>query len=170
MNFLDSSQAMDYALNRDRMRLKELSPIASFLLLVVVPIFALAAPREKAMVPSVCPLAMAAETKAEMARYSLKAYGNCDATNVVKGLLFTPKPVGMNALPMVVYIPGNGEIGDVARQFRQRAIFDRITSGGYRVRHGYHSKLPHYREFMIYDSCLRRSFPPASGLSARRNR
>ena len=47
MNFLDSLQAMDYALNRDRMRLKELSPIASFLLLVVVPIFALAASREK---------------------------------------------------------------------------------------------------------------------------
>ena len=129
-----------------------------------------AAPRAKIVMLPVRPLAVAEETKAEMARYSLKAYGNCDATNVVKGLLFTPKPVGMNALPMVVYIPGNGEIGDVARQFRQRAIFDRITSGGYRVRHGYHSKLPHYREFMIYDSCLRRSFPPASGLSARRNR
>ena len=129
-----------------------------------------AAPRAKIVMLPVRPLAVAEETKAEMARYSLKAYGNCDATNVVKGLLFTPKPVGMNALPMVVYIPGNGEIGDVARQFRQRAIFDRITSGGYRVRHGYHSKLPHYREFMIYDSCLRCSFPPASGLSARRNR
>ena len=52
---------MDYALNRDRMRLKELSPIASFLLLVVVPIFALAAPREKCAAPSVRPLAVAAE-------------------------------------------------------------------------------------------------------------
>ena len=81
---------MDYALNRDRMRLKELSPIASFLLLVVVPIFALAAPREKAMAPSVRPLAVVAETKAEMARYSLKAYENRDQTNAVKGLHHLP--------------------------------------------------------------------------------
>lgn len=135
MNFWDSSQAMDYALNRDRMRLKELSPRASILLLVVVPIFALAAPREKAMVPSVRPLVVAAETKAEMARYSLKAYENRDQTNAVKGLLFTPKPVGMNALPVVVYIPGNGEIGDIARQFRQRAIFDRVTSAEFQEKY-----------------------------------
>ena len=47
MNFLDSSQVMDYALNRDRMRLKELSPIASILLPVVVPISVFAASREK---------------------------------------------------------------------------------------------------------------------------
>lgn len=126
---------MDYALNRDRMRLKELSPIASFLLLVVVPIFALAAPREKAMAPSVRPLAVVAETKAEMARYSLKAYENRDQTNAVKGLLFTPKPVGLNALPMIVYIPGNGEIGNVARQFRQRAIFDRVTSAEFQEKY-----------------------------------
>lgn len=78
MNFLDSSQAIEYVLNRDRMRLKELSPRASILLLVVVPIFALAAPREKAMAPSVRPLVVAAETKVEMARYSLKAYENRD--------------------------------------------------------------------------------------------
>jgi predicted peptidase len=126
---------MDYALNRDRMRLKELSPIASFLLLVVVPIFALASPRDKAAAPSVRPLSVAAEAKAEMARYSLKAYENRDATNVVKGLLFTPKPVGMNALPMVVYIPGKGEIGEIEGHFRQRAIFDRVTSAEFQEKY-----------------------------------
>lgn len=81
------------------------------------------------------PFAASAEARADMAWYSLKAYGNRDATNVVKGLLFTPKPVGMNALPMIVYIPGNGEIGDVARQFRQRAIFDRVTSAEFQEKY-----------------------------------
>ena len=81
------------------------------------------------------PLPAPTEARADMARYSLKAYGNRDATNVVKGLLFTPKPVGMNALPMIVYIPGNGEIGDVARQFRQRAIFDRVTSAEFQEKY-----------------------------------
>ena len=94
-----------------------------------------AAAREKAAPPTVRPLAVAVETKAEMARYSLKSYENCDQTNVVKGLLFTPKPVGMNALPVVVYIPGRGEIGDVALQFRQRAIFDRVTSAAFQEKY-----------------------------------
>jgi len=96
---------------------------------------AFAAPREKAGMPSVRPLAVVEETKAEMARYSLKAYGNRDATNVVKGLLFTPKPVGMNALPMVVYIPGKGEIGEIEGHFRQRAIFDRMTSAEFQEKY-----------------------------------
>lgn len=81
------------------------------------------------------PLPAPTEARADMARYSLKAYGNRDATNVVKGLLFTPKAVGMNALPMIVYIPGNGEIEDVARQFRQRAIFDRVTSAEFQEKY-----------------------------------
>ena len=47
MNFLDSSQRMGDGVNRDRMRLKELSSIASILLPVVVPISVFAASREK---------------------------------------------------------------------------------------------------------------------------
>ena len=81
------------------------------------------------------PLPAPTEAWADMARYSLKAYENRDQTNAVKGLLFTPKPVGMNAFPMIVYIPGNGEIGDVARQFRQRAIFDRVTSAEFQEKY-----------------------------------
>ena len=94
-----------------------------------------AAPREKVVAPFIRPLAVSAKTKAEMARCSLRAYENCDPTNVVQALLFTPKPVGMNPLPMVVYIPGNGEIGDIARQFRQRAIFDRVTSAAFQEKY-----------------------------------
>ena len=115
--------------------MRKLLPLVSFVFTVAVSLSVFAAPREKAMALSVRPLAVAEETKADMARYSLKAYGNCDATNVVKGLLFTPKPVGMNELPMIVYIPGNGEIGDVARQFRQRAIFDCVTSAEFQEKY-----------------------------------
>ena len=69
------------------------------LMLAALSLSAFAAPRENAAAPVVRPLAVA-ETEAEMARYSLKAYGNRDATNVVKGLLFTPKPVGMKNLDL----------------------------------------------------------------------
>ena len=105
----------------------------SFAVTLLAPAFA--APREKSAVSSVRSLAVSAETKAEMARYSLRAYANCDPTNVVQALLFTPKPVGMNPLPMVVYIPGKGEVGDVSRQFRQRAIFDRVTSAAFQEKY-----------------------------------
>ena len=45
-----------------------------------------AALREKADMPSVCPLAVGAEAKAEMARYSLQAYGSGDPTNGLQAL------------------------------------------------------------------------------------
>ena len=93
---------------------------------MVLPSFA--APRERVVAPSVRPLPVSAETQKKMAKYSLAAYENADPTNRVKALLFTPKPVGMNALPMVVYIPGNGELGEVERHFRQPAIFARVTA------------------------------------------
>lgn len=81
------------------------------------------------------PLSVSAEARKEMAKYSLSAYENADPTNKVKALLFVPKPAGMNALPMVVYIPGNGELGDVARHFRQPVIFDRVTSAAFQEKY-----------------------------------
>ena len=80
---------------------------------------------------SIRPFSVPPELDADMARYSLRAYENTDAANPVKGLLFTPKPVGANPLPVIVYIPGCGEIGEVGNQFRQRAIFDRVTSSDF---------------------------------------
>jgi len=53
-------------------------------------------------------LAAPTEAKDDMARYSLRAYENRDEANRVRAMLFTPKPVGMNAMPMVVYLPGCG--------------------------------------------------------------
>ena len=99
------------------------------LLSVALSLSAFAAPREK--VPSVRPLAVSAEAKAAMERYSLCALRSCGPTNVVQALLFTPKPVGRNPLPMVVCIPGKGELGDISRQFHQRAIFERVTARGF---------------------------------------
>ena len=81
------------------------------------------------------PLSVSAETQKKMAKYSLAAYENGDATNRVKALLFTPKPMGTSALPMVVYIPGNGELGEVGRHFRQPAILDRVTSRAFQEKY-----------------------------------
>lgn len=81
------------------------------------------------------PLLVSAEARKEMAKYSLSAYENGDLTNRVKALLYTPKPAGMNALPMVVYIPGSGELGEVEGHFRQRAIFERVTSASFQEKY-----------------------------------
>ena len=104
-------------------------------LVVVLSCSAFAVSHGKTAESAVRPLLVAPDMKAEMARYSLRAYENCDPTNVVQALLFTPKPVGMNPLPMVVYIPGKGEVGDISRQFRQRAIFDRVTSAAFQEKY-----------------------------------
>ena len=63
-----------------------------------------------------------------MARYSLKAYENRDEANRVRAMLFTPKPVGMNALPMVVYLPGCGG-RDEARPSRNNLSIRRAQLG-----------------------------------------
>ena len=120
--------------------------ISLFLLAACVQLPAFAAQRGKAALDmqqgrgvlatsGVRPFAAPAEARAEMARYSLKAYENGDEKNPLKAMLFTPKPVGTSALPMVVYIPGNGELGDVARQFRQKAIFERVTSSAFQEKY-----------------------------------
>lgn len=104
------------------------------LLLVVFLLPAFGAQRDK-IEPSVRPLAVSDALRTDLARYSLRAYENCDKENVVQALLFTPKPNGRMPLPVVIYIPGNGEIGDVARQFRQCAIFERVTSAKFQEKY-----------------------------------
>ena len=96
---------------------------------------ALAAPHKACGKNAVRPLTVSAETKTELAKYSLAAYENADPTNRVKGLLFTPKAKGGRPLPMVVYIPGNGELGEVEGHFRQRAIFERVTSAAFQEKY-----------------------------------
>ncbi len=109
--------------------------IAALSFVVALTASAFAAPREKGPEPAVRAIAAPAEAKTEMARYALKAYENCDEKNAMQAMLFTPKPVGASPLPMVVYLPGNGELGDLARQFRQKAIFERVTSAGFQEKY-----------------------------------
>lgn len=109
--------------------------VASCCAMLLSGMTAIAAPLAKVASSPVRPVAVPAEIAAETAKYSLKAYENGNPTNRVRALLFTPKPVGMNALPMVVYIPGSGELGDIALQFRQRAIFDRVTSSDFQAKY-----------------------------------
>ena len=79
---------------------------------------AIAAPRDKADGHAFRPSAVSPSVKSEMARYSLSAFENCDATNAIKALLYTPKPVGRALLPMVVYLPGKGELGEPEAHLR----------------------------------------------------
>ncbi len=81
------------------------------------------------------PLDVSNDVKSTLTRYSLRAYKNSDPTNVVQGLLFTPKLHGNKALPMIVYILGKGEIGDVSRHFNQRAIFKRVISAKFQEKY-----------------------------------
>ena len=111
-------------------------PRASLCLLVAcAQMSAFAASREKGGVAAVRPYDVPAEARDDMARYSLKAYENRDEANRVRAMLFMPKPVGMSPMPMVVYLPGCGEIGEVSRQFRQRTIFERVTSSAFQEKY-----------------------------------
>ena len=51
-------------------------------------------------------------------------------------LLFTPDASRTNPVPLVVFLPGNEELGkDLNRQFRQNIIFERVTSKAFQERH-----------------------------------
>ena len=77
-----------------------------------------------------------------MMKYGLKGYRYMESEKV-KGadlmsfLLFSPH-TGNKSLPMVVYLPGRGERGDLALQFRARTIFDSVTSETFQRRHPCH--------------------------------
>ena len=81
-----------------------------FSALVLLPLLfavlsAIAAPRGKTDGRAVRVADVPPAVKSEMARYSLLALENPDATNSLKALVFTPRPVGMARLPMIVYLP-----------------------------------------------------------------
>ncbi len=51
-------------------------------------------------------------------------------------LLYVPKGQKSRKVPLLIYLPGSGERGeDLLRQFHQRTIFKRITSGEFQARH-----------------------------------
>lgn len=72
-------------------------------------------------------------------KYGLVAY-ECDfAEGKWRCLLYSPRSSRSKALPLVVHIPGTGEIGDdLSRQFNQRGIFDVVISEQFQKRHPCH--------------------------------
>ena len=76
----------------------------------------------------------------ELVRYGLRAY-SCDFGDEIWGSLIYSPILGTKnrTLPMVVHIPGKGEIGeDLSRQFHQRQIFDVVTSKRFQEAHPCH--------------------------------
>ena len=60
--------------------------------------------------------------------------GRC--TNSIPFLLFTPKLRGAQKMPILMFIPGNGELGtDLNLQFRQRTIFDVVTAPAFQQKY-----------------------------------
>ena len=57
-------------------------------------------------------------------------------TNSIPFLLFTPKTIGSQKVPIVWFIPGNGELGpDLTKQFHQKTIFEVVTSDEFQRKH-----------------------------------
>ncbi len=78
------------------------------------------------------------ELKTELARYGMDAY-EIDFWGWFFGALVFKSPVKSGKLPVIVYIPGDGEIGeDLTRQFNQRKLFDRVTSEQFQRKHPCH--------------------------------
>lgn len=105
-----------------------------FFVMVMSHTAAIAAANDKTT-KSIRAVTVSGETRALLSRYALRAYANADTTNRVQALLFTPRPHGTIPLPMVVYVPGCGELGELSRQFRQRVIFDRVTSPAFQAKY-----------------------------------
>lgn len=74
----------------------------------------------------------------ELARYGLTLYALTDGTNVMKALHYAPQAKGSGRLPMIIYFPGSGEIGDPIRQFRIRTLFNRVIDPAFQRRHPCH--------------------------------
>ena len=55
-------------------------------------------------------------------------------TNRLSYLLFAPK--GGGKVPLLLFVPGSGEMGfDLSKQFRQRTIFEKVTSAEFQKKH-----------------------------------
>lgn len=55
------------------------------------------------------------------------------------GLWYSPHAPREKALPLLVYVPGTGEIGtNLVRQFNQRGLFDKVLSREFQQRHPCH--------------------------------
>ena len=78
------------------------------------------------------------ELKKELDHYKMKAY-EIDFWGRYFGALAFECPKKKSRLPILIYIPGLGEIGeDLCRQFHQRKFFDLVTSERFQKQHPCH--------------------------------
>lgn len=88
------------------------------------------------------PYAVSDALRPDLARYGLSAGmfvqespDEPGKTNELAYLLFKPKRGGRQ-VPLVLFVPGSGELGnDLSRQFRQRTIFEKVTSAEFQKKH-----------------------------------
>ncbi len=84
-------------------------------------------------------LAQSAEIRRELERYGMTC-GKCTRTTlgeevVVRWVMHRPRATSRK-LPVLVFLPGLGELGpDLANLFRNRGIFDLVTSPEFQQRH-----------------------------------
>ncbi len=85
------------------------------------------------------PVAAKGKLAKELGRYRMTAWRAVSRGPKFSCLAYTPPNAGCKPLPLVVYIPGKGEIGpNLLKQFRQRALFDLVTSQKFQSRHPCH--------------------------------
>lgn len=85
--------------------------------------------------PALVEIAPDAALRKELTKYGLRAYRFGDDDLACQCLVYSPSSHLRGKCPLVVYLPGAGERGDVVRQFRQRTVIDRVCSSGFQKRH-----------------------------------
>ena len=106
--------------------------LLAFLLLVVQP----SVPHRTV---EMTPVAAEGELAKELGRYGMTAWRTVNRGPKFSCLAYTPPNTGRNPIPLVVYIPGKGEIGpDLLKQFHQRTLFNLVTSQKFQSRHPCH--------------------------------
>ena len=85
------------------------------------------------------PVAAEGELAKELGRYGMSAWRTVNRGPKFSCLAYTPPSAGRKPIPLVVYIPGKGEIGpDLLKQFHQRTLFNLVTSQKFQSRHPCH--------------------------------
>ena len=106
--------------------------LLAFLLLVVQP----SVPHRTV---EMTPVAAEGELAKELGRYGMTAWRTVNRGPKFSCLAYTPPNAGRKPIPLVVYIPGKGEIGpDLLKQFHQRTLFNLVTSQKFQSRHPCH--------------------------------
>ena len=85
------------------------------------------------------PVAAEGDLAKELGRYGMTAWRTTNKGPKFSCLAYTPPNAGRKRIPLVVYIPGKGEIGpDLLKQFNQRTLFNLVTSQKFQSRHPCH--------------------------------